>query len=561
MKMARVAIFLTGMIGLMMGGLVTMATLKANQDEEAIRTQEALKTEATLLIEQFHAVVEAARKQSPDVPAPGYIVHRGTVKLEQGSPSAIEYLSIADPTYEERLLSSLKEQISTPELRLSGAVLGMVDLPEGGGKKGMFVAVPAGKVTDTLPLEKVTVFLLDPVKAFPGIGKLAISDESAFLFFRNGKVLAHTLPAFVGTDLMRIPDLKESIGNLFLGAQTGFVQRYSPVDGTRQRLAVVRAGTLPFAVGVERKAPPAVFSLEWASEQWQSGAARKNLGNVFVLVACALFLFAGFSSWAARRLRREIEEARNGRITGQSVLSGNAAAAEGEALPPGLADAAEQAVERLMETRVLRETEMRSAGEAAGHLGVQASRVSEDRVTEALARIEKAYALEAVEREVVSVCAEIIGGHAIYYRYQPRIQNLSAVSLSQDIPADPVLKSQIYVRKDIEQQVEQFAASGKAASLTHYAPLKKMMQSHFEGAAYEAWAVTTTPEVSGKSSMVGVLILLHAGEVGPAVRPVLAKILRESGNFLHVLGNKITPKGTGKGKGIPGRVVASVESP
>lgn len=557
MKMARVAIFLTGMIGLMMGGLVTLSTMKADQDEEAIRTQEALKTEATLLIEQFHAVVESTRKQSPDVPAPSYIVHRGTVKLEQGAPSTIEYLSIADPTYEEKLLASLKEQISTAELRLSGAVLGMVDLPEGGGKKGLFVAVPAGKVSDLQPLEKAFVFLVDPVKAFPGFGKLAISDEAAFLFFKNGKVLAHTLPAFVGTDLMRIPDLKESIGNLFLGAQTGFVQRYSPIDGTRQRLAVVRAGTLPFAVGVERKAPPAVFSLEWASEQWQSGAARKNLGSVFVLLACALFLFAGFSSWAARRLRREIEDARNSRTS---------LAPEQGALPPALAEAAEQAVEKLMQNRVEKEAERRTADTAAqalaADLGLSGGGRSEaGRVNEVLSRIEKAYTVEAVEREVVSFCSEIIGGHAIYFRYQPRIQNLSAVSISQEIPADPVLRAQIYVRKDIEQQVEQFSASGKAASLTHYAPLKKVMQSNFEGAAYEAWAVTTTMEVSGKAAMVGVLILLHSGEVDPRVRPILARILRESGNFLHVLGNKITPKSADRKSQTPGRPTVSAEHP
>jgi hypothetical protein len=531
MKLARVAIFLTGMIGLMMGGLVTISTMKASQDEEAIRTHESLKTEATLLIEQFHAVLETARKQAPDAPAPSYVVHRGTLKFEQGYPAALEYLSIADPSYEEKLLSDLREQISPAELKMAGAVLGMVDLPEGGGKKGIFVSVPASKVSENAPIEKASVFLIDPVKAFPGFGKLAISDESAFLFFKNGRVLAHTLPAFVGTDLMRVPDLQESITNLFLGAQTGFVQRYSPVDGSRQRLAVVRAGTLPFAVGVERKAPPALFSWEWMTDQWSSGAARKSLGSVFVLVACALFLFAGFSSWAARRLRRELEEARRGRL---GLENGESAV-----MAPELVQAAEQAVEKLMQNRIEREAE-RSRVESAS----RALAPGAEKVEEVLARIEKAYAIEAVEREMVSACAELIDGHAIYFRYQGKIQNLSAASISQDLPADPVLKAQVYVRKDIEQQVEQFSASGKVASLTHYAPLKKVIQSHFEGAAYEAWAVTSSQEMSGRSSMVGVLVLLHSGEVQANVRPLLARILREAGNYLHVLGNKISPKGS-----------------
>ena len=546
MKLARVAIFLTGMIGLMMGGLVTIATMKANQDEEAIRTQEALKAQATLLIEQFHSFVETVRKQAPEAQAPSYLVHRGTLKFEQGNPSTFEYLSIADPAYEERLLASLKEQVSVAELRLTGAVLGMVDLPEGGGKKGILVAVPSGKVPDTAPLEMASVFLIDPVKAFPGLGKLAISDESAFLVFKNGKVLAHTLPAFVGTDLMRIPDLKESLASLFLGAQTGFVQRYSPVDGSRQRLAVVRAGTLPFAVGVERKAPPAAFSWEWISDQWSSGAARKNLGSIFVLLACALFLFAGFSSWAARRLHREIEEARRGRMGVEG--------AGDPVMPPELALAAEQAVEKLMQNRIEMESEKARLESASRTLAPGA-----DQVEEVLARIEKAYTVEAVERELVSACAGLIEGHAIYFRYQSKIQNLSAVSVSQDIPADPVRKAQIYVRKDIEEQVERFSASGKVASLTHYAPLKKVIQSHFEGAAYEAWAVTSSQEVSARSSMVGVLVLLHSGEVQANARPLLARILREAGNDLHVLGNKISPKRSRKDTGVPAAVSAGAD--
>jgi hypothetical protein len=489
-------------------------------------------------VEQFHAVMETARKLTPDSPAPSYVVHRGILKMDQGNPSAMEYFTLADPFYEEKLLTSLKEQISTAELRMAGVSLGMVDFPEGGGKKGIFVAVPSGRISEQGPIEKISFFMIDPIKAFPGIGKLSLTDESAFLFFKTGKVLAHSLPAFVGTDLMRIPDLKDPLTHLFVGAQTGFVQKYSPIDGTRQRLAVVRAGVLPFAVGVERKAPSPFLSMDWFAEQWESGAARKNLGGVFVLISCSLFLFAVLSSWASRRLRREIEDAKKGRLNPET----ESAFTRPGALSEDLLQAAERAAEQFALSRAEMEAAQRSAHSSARSLAQESAQVDE-----VIARIEKAYAVESVERELVGTSAELIQGHAIYFRYQARIQNLAAVSVSQDIPADPMLKAQIYVRKDIEQQVEQFSASGKAASLTHYAPLKKVIQSHFEGAAYEAWAVTAAAEVTGKASMVGVLILLHSGEVNPSVRPLLARLIRESGNHLLVLGNKISPKGRRSG--------------
>jgi hypothetical protein len=45
------------------------------------------------------------------------------------------------------------------------------------------------------------------------------------------------------------------------------------------------------------------------------------------------------------------------------------------------------------------------------------------------------------------------------------------------------------------------------------------------------------------------------------VRPILARILRESGNFLHVLGNKITPKSADRKSQTPGRPTVSAEHP
>jgi hypothetical protein len=142
-------------------------------------------------------------------------------------------------------------------------------------------------------------------------------------------------------------------------------------------------------------------------------------------------------------------------------------------------------------------------------------------------------------------------GEVAYFRYQRRIQNLNLTSRSEGLQIDHDQANQIYVRKDIELQVEQLADSGKVASLTHYAPIKKMITTGFQGRAYEAWAVTSTPDVSGQAKLVGVLVLVEPTAKSPRVRPVLAKLLKESGNYLYAQGNKLRPKSRTQSEPLP----------
>jgi hypothetical protein len=61
-------------------------------------------------------------------------------------------------------------------------------------------------------------------------------------------------------------------------------------------------------------------------------------------------------------------------------------------------------------------------------------------------------------------------------------------------------------------------------------------------ANYEAWTVTSDPEVSGQSKLVGVMVVVNPAFRGAQARPVLAKVLRESGNYLYAQGNKLKPR-------------------
>jgi hypothetical protein len=542
MKLARIAIFLAGVIGMTTGGLVTISALKSNQEQDLIRTHENLKSQATVLVDQFFSILESAKKLNPRTSADllPYVFQYGTVKLKSGVPEEFESFSINDLALQERVMNSLKLQISIGDLQLVKLGLGTFEMNEAGGKLGIFVAQPvfksvvAGSI-DPEAVEKVNLTLIDPVKAFPGLEKLASGNHDAFLIHKDGKVLAHTLAAYVGADLKRLSGLKDSIGNLFLGAQTGFVQRYSQSDGTRQVVAVVRAGVFPFAIGVEQRASSPVLSTEWMLEQMDSGSARRGAGVAFILISVALLLFAVVSAWASRGLRTELEK-----FGSASVSEEDSSLSVPETVSNRISEpmSVTTATEKFSDNHAAIDFEKQEMLNQAQSIGRVMSPAS-DLVAQMLSRIENALTLETVEKELVQTASELSRGDAVYFRYQRRMQNLSVQIASPGVKLENYHLLQAYVRKDIELQVEQLSDAGKVASLTHYGPIKKIIQSSFQGSRYEAWAVTSTPEISLQAKMAGVLVLINPDQTDSAFRPVLARAMKEAGNYLYAHGNKI----------------------
>jgi hypothetical protein len=567
MKLVRIAIFLTGITGLIMGGLTSISSLRTDQEQAGIRTNENLKSQATILVDQFFGTLESTKafNQGNGVNSLPYLTHRAVLNLKQGAPSDFESFNAAEVTpsspavdlaLEERVMNALKNQLSIGDLRITKVCMGTYDLNEGGSKEGIFIAQPVFKivngVADTSSIEKANIALIDPVKAFAGVQKLASGESTAFLLNKKGKVLAHTLNAYVGTDLRKISHLKDTIENLFLGTQTGSVDRYTNVDGTKSQVAFVRAGAYPFAFAVEQKATPAVLSSEWMSEQMESGAARKNLGFALVVIAIALITFTVVSTWAGRELNKQIEANREVRkenavdlpmgiapsMLAKKVAPSAMATAQAAVKAPITAQASiESAADSFVEFRAQLEQER-------DHSHQQARLITTDRdyVRELLGRIESSLTAEGIEKELTSLSSELTESPVLFLRYNRRNQNLTLASVAGEIRIPNYVQMQAYVRKDIELQVEQLAEGGKVASLTNYGPINKLMITHLNVAHFEAWGVTSSPEISGQARLVGVLVVLHAGMRSAQVRPTLAKILKESGNYLYAQNNKLKPK-------------------
>ena len=576
MKIARIAIFLTGMMGLAIGGITSISSLQSQQEETVLRTNDSLKSQAQMIVDQYFGIMDAAKNASNPT-ALAYVTAKAIVKMDKGAPTQVESITQAnnesDLSLEDRLMKSLKQQISLGDLQTTKQSLGTYELSDLGTKEGMFVATPIYKTitdanknvtTDPNTIEKISVVLIDPAKAFAGLGKVN-SERNAYFMDKKGKVLAHSLSAYIGTDLRKIDHLKDTIDNLFLGAQTGSVGQYQAVDGTKEHVAFVRAGISPFAVGVEQKTNAPVLSGAWIVEQMHSGAARKNLGVIFIMIGIALALFSGISLWLGRELRKQIATNSTARATKQpkeepSPFVPATAPFEAPAYAQATAkpsnpqspskvapsffassignDAVAQAASSFVENRQSIQKERETAKQSA-----RAFTVNRDFVKEFHESVEKnGYTLEAVEQALVQNSSELSESPVLYFRYQRRSQNLTLASVAGKVQIPNYSYMQAYVRKDIEMQVESLANEGKVASVTNYAPLSKLMMQNLNVAHFEAWAITSDSEVSSGSKLMGVLVILQAGFRSAQARPTLAKVLREGGNYLYAQSNKIQPR-------------------
>ncbi len=607
-RIARFAIFFTGLTTLGMGGVMCLSSFHQSQQEAQLTVNQNLKTQAQVLVDQFHHWVETL-KSSQDLTKIPYVSHRGVLKFAQGVPAEIESLEyiqrqtdanavgisvaqVTDLSFEERLLKAFKKQISVRDLSAGQISMGTFETSEMGSKEGIFVAVPFApasegieKSTDKV-LEKVTIVLVDPVKAMSTISKISFTraeaDPHAYLIGADGKVLAHTLNAFVGTDLHQVESLKETLENLFLGAQSGIVTHYQSIEGEREQVAFVRAGVYPFAVGVEQKSLAPVLSAGWIANQMDSGAARKNFGLMLILFAGALVLMSGASMWMGREIHRSLvnnnedwdaplpkvaaistpklaelphEQAKRGPEVFFSKEQRQSASPQQSPLSFSIAGTeAGTAAERFAETQA-------ALAKAKNTTQAFAKEVSpaKNEILDFVSRISQSYTLEGIERELVDTSSKITDSPVLFFRYQKRNQNLMIAAAAGAVHIQNHSTMQVYVRKEIENQILKLANDGKVASVTHYNPISRLMMTSLNVAHFEAWAVTSDKamHVHG-AQLMGVLVVLQAGFKSAEARPVLGKMIREAGNYLNALNNRL--RLTGKNGNTEAQANASSNS-
>ncbi len=560
-RFSRFAVFITGMVALVAGGGMTLSSFHEKQESTTLQINLELKQQAESWVNQFFSLIEVIRS-SANLNTLPYVTHRGLVTLKQGIPDTVESLDFIQngdaaanqsnlelSELEKQLLASLKQQVIFSDLKLTRSAMGSLE-------NGMLFYVnlklqpnQATAESDSAALE---VILIDPVLALSGFKK----SPRVFLMNSSGKVLAHTMDSFVGTDLKKLDLLRDPIETLFLGAQTGYVGRYRSTDGLRNQVAFVRIGTMPFAIGSEKRSPPPVLSSAWIQEFLASGSAKTSLGIMALCLALALAVIAGISV-AIGRLARTAEQQK-------PVFTelANQWAFQKVAEPPpapkklqnikiqkSTADWADQFVEQKIQIQIetkKSEQEAEAIVEAVTDTKNDKSNSGSASFPEQLIeRMKKAYTLETIERDLVDLTSKMIQRPVLYFRYHPRSQILGLSAAAGSVKIQNHSLMQAYVRRDIEAQIIGFANQRKVASVTHYGPLAKMIQQQIQNQAttaggFEAWSVTSDVSVSAAGAqLVGVIVLMQSGFSSADLRPQFSKMIREAGSYLYAQGNKI----------------------
>lgn len=587
MNLARAVILVTGMMALLLGGGAALTVYQQNRDQKWVDRHQQLKQQAQVFVDQFYALMNLVQSTSEVASIPS-VTHRGVVLVQRGVPVEIETFDAiksisADPDFalEERVLEALKKQIKFGDFVISKLAVGTYAKSAVGSQEAIFVAQPIFAPQSVGPenpksiqgapaqqaqgllsqqVQKIKITLIDPQVAFSSLskwGKTANTEEAlaGYLLNRSGKVIAHSNANFVGTQLTKIESLRNIIDGIFLGAQTGTVSHYNAVDGNEKQVALVRAGVYPFAFAVETNAPPALFSKAWLEQQEQSGAARKALGIFLVLIAIAMMSMLALQTWFQNAIQnvflgKNIGLRNNVGLNINTEHHPQAMFAREDLDPIGMTFKTELSA-ALPPTTLPPRVEEKVETFAQSQNKIEAERtVAQDSVVtmvtanqeydEFMTRLEAAYATDTLESELCEFASRLTESPVLYFRYYPRSQTFSLASAAGDVKITQASAMQVYVRRDIEQQVLQLANQGKVASLSNYGPLARMMISNLNVAHFEAWVVAsdTTVDAYG-AKMVGVLIVLRAGFKSAQVRPLLAKAIRETGNFVHLQNNRM----------------------
>lgn len=597
-QIARIAILLTGMTILVLGGGMGLTAYKQFQEQTVVDNHHRLKIQAQVFVDQFFHLVDSV-KNSNDVQTVPAVTHRGMALVQDGMPIEIEALDMIrnieqepDFALEERVLDALKKQIKFGDLAISKVSVGTFAKTGVGAQEGIYIAQPvfapesAGPENPTPQknsfnkILKIKFTLVDPALAFGSLAKWgetidqagnAINSGAAYLVSRSGKVIAHSKSSFVGTQLSKIDSLKETLNSIFLGAQTGTVASYDSIDGNTKQVALVRAGIYPFAMVVETNEPAGVLSSRWFEEQWETGAARKALGIFLILIAIAIASTLAIQTWFVQAIEKMLKPRTHAHVApfnredldpiGLQIQPG-ALAAQSSVVPPAFAHTeSPHALRNELEQE--ESPSLNSPISAPPRVAAKVetftesqSKIEQERTTaqdtiltvvtekqdyeEFVRKIEAAYATDTIETELCDFASQLTESPVLFLRYYPRTQNLSLVAAAGDLKISNSAAMQVFVRKDIEQQITQFANQGKVASISNYAPLARMMISNLNIAHFEAWAVASDTSVDAYGSkMVGVLVILRAGFKSAQVRPLLAKAIRETGNNIHVQNNRI----------------------
>ncbi len=564
-----------GLIGLAFGFgiLFGASSIPLWVDQSNQQLGSALLEQGQRIEEQFQLVLKQAEMATTGAEGFSPQSHRGTLILSQGVPSSIEnfnsvstYAGAPDLGLEDRILSSLKANYKTGDVRLQGYFIGAFAMNESKSQESIVLVKPLASDPN-----RANFSVIDPVKALQHFNRF--DKTPAALIDKTGRVLAHSSKTLNGINLSLDKSLQKTISSLFDSARFYQTGERKNLDQDNLRYAVVKAGTTGFAIVIEQKISP--FAAIWKSSNAKSSVALALLsifGVVVLMMTAAKSRREPATNSTVRSENRiqpapapavmpvasspfkiqpqnqiqPVFQAANTWVAPTPVSSAvSQSSAFSQSLERMVPQPVQSAVANLAEVRkaVTQETEKQNVTMAAVKTTAAKQSTGKDSVVETQNALSKAKSESDAERIMSAMVSDLVDSPVLYFRYNTSTHQFQMThSLGID-KMNESIKAPISVRPDIEASVLSLANQGKAAALTNYAPIQKAMIEGVNTAHFEAWAVTSGAEMNKRgSTLIGLLVIQHSGFKSAEERPVLARILRLAANTIYGQRNKIRPR-------------------
>ena len=255
---------------------------------------------------------EIASGKAPSLPT-GKILHWAEMEIQAAKPGMAELIGpvrqsarnltrpagtaggqgdavLSDVFFNETYVSMLPSQLSLRELRDNGVSLARIRPDPNRGKELLALAFSPPQAR-----HKIVAALVDPTEAFAYLTRLSPKGDPtglrAYLITGDGRVIAHSMAAYVGTSFTQVPVFRDAVRGLILGLRVSGAGEYGAIDRLPVTAAYERPGSLPLGVVVERVEAAHGLTLDRAFGAWDRIAGQTSawLGAILLTILCLLY--------------------------------------------------------------------------------------------------------------------------------------------------------------------------------------------------------------------------------------------------------------------------------
>lgn len=348
----------------------------------------------------------------------------------------------------------------------------------------------------------------------------------AYLITAKGKILAHSEPAYVGSDFSHSEVTKERVASLFSNKKQDLTEArfFASIDKLDVLAGVARPGSLPLAVVVERaRSNQSTLAI---SDLLTS--APERMAGLLGLILLGAFAIAG-------RLisQRSVASSDQTDFESDQEAEEIARQLETDSLPVVHVENGhklEKAMLQLANSQSEYQKLSRELEHTKSALGSYRRELAHAAEFEREAVFLKAK--DAVARALTRTTAKVVETPVLYFACHPKIRSAVLHSTAGFDAATEPTGIQFTISDQLLRKVYDGSKSGELVNIAEYEPLAQALVRHCGSAHYEAWAVTGygyLGRTSGKLRFLGVLVVLQAGTETMARKDSITRMLRVAG--------------------------------